>query len=230
MINNNSLAIIPARGGSKRIPRKNIRPFCGKPIIGYSIEAALKSGLYSEVMVSTDDDEIAEIARSFGAEVPFMRSDEASNDFAGTAEVLAEVLQQYINKGRRFDFATCIYPTSPFVTVNALSESFELLEKNKYDVVFPVIRYSYPIQRSLRFVHNKIEMLWPENYPKRSQDLEPVFHDAGQFYSFSVEYMLAKQRLFSNNSGAIIISELEAQDIDNLEDWKLAEVKFKMLF
>jgi len=226
----NNVAIITARGGSKRIPRKNIRPFCGKPIIAYSIDAALKSGLFDEVMVSTDDAEIAEIAKKAGAKIPFMRSAANSNDFAGTAEVICEVIQSYRDLGKNFARGCCIYPTAPFISPELLKEGYELLDSQKFEVVFPVIQYSYPIQRSLRLSPTlKAEMLWPENYPKRSQDLEPVFHDVGQFYWFNSDSMMRDKKLFADNAGAIKINELLAQDIDNEDDWKLAEIKFTLL-
>lgn len=226
----NIVAIITARGGSKRIPRKNIKLFSGKPIIEYSIRAAIESGLFNEVMVSTDDNEIAEVALKAGAKVPFFRSAENSNDFAGTAEVICEVIETYKSLKQVFNKGCCIYPTAPFISADLLKAGFKLFETNKFDVLFPVIQYSYPIQRSLRVLNGlKSEMLWPENYTKRSQDLEPVYHDVGQFYWFDADIMLNKQRLFTDNSGVIIINELMAQDIDNEEDWKLAEIKYSML-
>lgn len=228
---NNTVAIITARGGSKRIPKKNIRPFCGKPIIEYSIHTALESGLFDEVMVSTDDAEIAEVARKAGASIPFFRSAENSNDFAGTAEVICEVINTYAANGRAFEQGCCIYPTAPFINTEVLKNSYQLFKDNNFDVVFPAIKYSYPIQRSLRVLPGeKAEMLWPENYPKRSQDLEPVYHDVGQFYWFNAEKMLEKKKLFTDHTGVVKISELMAQDIDNEEDWKLAEIKYQLLF
>lgn len=226
----NIVAIITARGGSKRIPRKNIKPFSNKPIIEYSIQAALNSGLFNEVMVSTDDKEIAEIAMKAGAKVPFFRSKENSNDIVGTAEVICEVIETYRSLNRFFNKGCCIYPTAPFISAELLKEGYDLFETCKFDVLFPVIQYSYPIQRSLRVLPNlKAEMLWPENYPKRSQDLEPVYHDVGQFYWFNTDAMLVKKRLFTDNSGVIVINELMAQDIDNEDDWKLAEIKYSLL-
>jgi len=227
MFKEENLAIIPARGGSKRIPRKNIKPFLGKPIIAYSIEAAINSGLYSDIMVSTDDEEIAEVSIKYGANVPFFRSKENSNDFAGTAEVINEVINEYEKVGKKYKSISCIYPTAPFINPTLLKESFELLNNNAFDIVFPVLKYSYPIQRSLEFKNNNLVMLWPENYTKRSQDLKPIYHDAGQFYTFSKDYMVKANKLFSDKSGGIIISELLAQDIDNEDDWKLAELKYK---
>lgn len=224
-----SIAIIPARGGSKRIPKKNIKPFLGKPIIQYSIGAAMRSELFDEVMVSTDDIQIAEISKSLGAKVPFMRSKENSNDYAGTADVILEVLDKYEENGNIFDYCCCIYPTAPFITSEKLKESFEIFKVKDYDSLFPVVKYSYPIQRSYKFVNDKISMVWPENYSQRSQDLEQFYHDAGQFYWLKVEKFIEKKQIYTDNSGAIVFSELEAQDIDNEEDWRLAEMKYKLL-
>jgi N-acylneuraminate cytidylyltransferase len=226
---NKTVAIITARGGSKRIPKKNIRSFAGKPILLYSINAALESGLFDEVMVSTDSEEIAEIAIKGGAKVPFFRSEPNSNDFAGTADVIAEVINTYKNQGILYDKGCCLYPTAPFVTPDLLKKGYDLLIDKKFDIVFPVTRYSYPIQRSLRVsAGKKAEMLWPENYYSRSQDLEPVYHDVGQFYWFDSNYILQSNKLFGENAGVIEISELMCQDIDNEEDWKLAEIKFAL--
>ena len=224
-----SIAIIPARGGSKRIPKKNIKDFLGKPIIAYSIETAIKSKLFDEVMVSTDDMQVAEISKLLGAKIPFMRSKENSNDYAGTADVLVEVLKEYKNRNINFDYCCCIYPTAPFITPEKLKESFELFKVKDYDSLFPVVKYSYPIQRSYKFLNDKISMVWPENYSKRSQDLEQIYHDAGQFYWLKLEEFIKKKQIYNDNTGTIILSELEVQDIDSEEDWKLAEMKFKLL-
>lgn len=222
-----SLAIIPARGGSKRIPRKNIRIFNGKPIISYSITAAVDSGLFDEVMVSTDDAEIASTAKNLGAKVPFLRSLENSSDTAGTAEVILEVLKEYEKSGEKFEQVCCIYPTAVFIDPKILKEAHSKL--SQYDSVFPVTQYSYPIQRSLRIHANgNAEMLWPENYSKRSQDFEPVFHDAGQFYFLRIEKFRIERKLFLKNSSAIVRSGLDVQDIDNESDWALAEIKHKL--
>lgn len=225
----NRIAIIPARGGSKRIPRKNIRDFLGKPIIAFSIEMALSTGLFEEVMVSTDDEEIAEVARRYGAKTPFLRSPAASNDFATTASVLLEVLREYETGGQTFDYACCLYPTAPLVKATTIQEAFELLTSKRRDTVFPVLRYSYPIWRSLKMKGDKATMNWPEHLNTRSQDLPASFHDAGQFYWLHIRAFLEKQVLFTDNTGAIELSELEVQDIDNLTDWKLAELKYCLL-
>lgn len=223
------LAIITARGGSKRIPRKNIKDFLGFPIIKYSIEAALQAGCFDEVMVSTDDIEIADIARHYGAEIPFLRSQENSNDYAGTSEVIEEVLLEYKKLCREFDYCCCIYPTAPLVSVRKLIEGYDLLKKSCADSVVPVVRFSYPIQRALKIENGKLKMLWPENLNARSQDLMPAFHDAGQFYWLRVNNFLKNKELFSENSFAIEIPESEVHDIDNEEDWKIAEIKYKRM-
>lgn len=223
------LAIIPARGGSKRIPRKNIKPFLGKPIIAYSIEAALKSNLFDEVMVSTDDLEIREIAIKYGAKVPFLRSEENANDYATTLAVLNEVLDAYKTRGKTFDYGICIYPTAPFVSSNLLMKAFHKLKNQKLDCVFSVLKYSFPIQRAMRVnVEDKIEMIDASNINVRSQDLEPSYHDAGQFYAFNIDTFIKEQKLWTTNTGCIEISELEAQDIDTETDWKLAEIKYRL--
>lgn len=223
------IAIITARGGSKRIPRKNIKDFLGKPIIAYSIEAALASNLFDEVMVSTDDEEIAQVARSFGASVPFLRSSSTSDDFATTAEVLREVLASYKAVGKEFTYACCIYPTAPFVNAEALTKAYTLLIDKALDSVFPIQRFSFPIQRALVFKDNKLTWLQPENATKRSQDLETTYHDTGQFYFFDVVAFLSSGSLLTKNSSGIEIAEMEAHDIDTEEDWKVAEFKYLQL-
>ena len=224
------LAIIPARGGSKRIKGKNIKPFLSKPIISYSILSALESNLFDTVMVSTDNEEIADVARSFGAEVPFLRSPENSNDHASTVDALLEVLDNYHEKGQSFPLACCIYPTAPFVDAALLNEGYSLLKKYNYDSTFPVIQYSYPIQRALRVdKESRVSMLHPEHLLSRSQDLESTFHDSGQFYWFRPEILVEKRSLWTDNTGVFPISELRAHDIDTYEDWKIAEFKYKLL-
>jgi pseudaminic acid cytidylyltransferase len=222
-----SVAIIPARGGSKRIPHKNIKDFLGKPIIAYSIEAALKSGLFDEVMVSTDDAEIASVASSFGASVPFMRSAQTSNDYATTADVIREVLDCYLKSGKSFDLFCCLYSTAPFVTQNNLKEAFSKLEE--FDSVFTVVRYSYPIQRSLNVRDGKVGMNHPQFKDSRSQDLEASYHDAGQFYFAKTDAFFKEKTLWGSNTGALILPELQVQDLDTETDWKLAEMKYKLL-
>jgi len=221
-----NLAIIPARGGSKRIPRKNIKPFLGKPIIAYSIEAAINSKLFDEVMVSTDDVEIMKIALEYGASVPFLRSDENSDDFATTADVLIEVIKRY---SEPFEHACCIYPTAPFVNFEDLNKAYRVLIQNDFNSVYPIVRFSYPIQRSLKVQSTKVKLVWPEYLNSRSQDLEPRYHDAGLFYWFNVEQFMNTQHIMTENSGFIEIDELHVQDIDNEIDWKLAELKHQLI-
>lgn len=228
-MSNKNLCIIPARGGSKRIPRKNIKNFMGKPIIAYSIQAAIQSNLYDEVMVSTDDDEIAKISRDYGAKVPFMRSETNADDFATTMDVLLEVVKEYQNLGGEFDYICCIYPTAPFVTSTQLINAYGKLTKEEFDVVFPVVPFNYPIQRSLKMENSKLQFFFPEFENARSQDLQGAFHDAGQFYFLKLSSLLKQKTLFSKNTGAIILNELEAQDIDNETDWKIAEIKYEFL-
>lgn len=225
-----NLCIIPARGGSKRIPKKNIKDFLGKPIIAYSIEAAINSGLFDEIMVSTDDEEIALVAKEYGANVPFLRSNENADDFATTAAVLIEVIEQYNNEGKFYDYACCIYPTAPLIKVAKLKMGFEKLKNYRLNTVFPAVAFSYSIWRSLQKTsEHKFKMVWPENLNKRSQDLEEVYHDAGQWYWFDVENFKKSLKLFGDNSSCIILEATEVQDIDNLTDWKLAELKYELL-
>ena len=224
-----AVAIITARGGSKRIPRKNIREFCGKPILAYSINAALSAGIFDTVMVSTDDNEIAEIARSYGAEVPFMRSEATANDYAATNDVVKEVLDTYAKHGECFDVACCIYPTAPFLTGETLKKAVELLEENKADSVIPVVRFGFPPQRSVVVEEGMLQFRWPEYMFSRSQDLQPFYHDAGQFYCMRTESFLAENRLFMTKTVPLELSEMEVQDIDNEVDWKLAELKYQLI-
>ena len=222
-----NLAIIPARGGSKRIPRKNIRPFFGKPVISYAIEVALSSELFNEIMVSTDDEEIANIAQQYGATVPFFRSEKNADDFATTAAVLLEVLYEYQKSGINYDLGCCIYPVTPLLTGDLIKKGHRMMMDHGYNAVFPVLRYSYPIQRSLKIKDGKISFIWPQHKSARSQDLSNAYYDAGQFYWFKVQEFLRNKGLLTNNTGALIISDMEAQDVDTLDDWKLAEFKYK---
>jgi N-acylneuraminate cytidylyltransferase len=223
-----TIAIITARGGSKRIPRKNIKSFMGKPIMAYSIEAAINSNVFDEVMASTDDDEIATIAKQYGAIVPFMRSPKTSDDYTTTAEVIKEVLEEYKKMGKNFDLACCIYPTAPFITAEKLSSAFQLLSNSDADSVLPVTRFSFPIWRSFKMEGNKIFYNWPEFAPKRSQDLSPAFHDCGQFYFLNVEPFMQTTKLVTDNTIGVEMPESEVQDIDTEEDWKIAEIKYDL--
>lgn len=223
------IAIITARGGSKRIPKKNIKDFLGKPIIAYSIEAALKSGIFDDVMVSTDSEEIAEIAINYGARVPFMRSEATSNDYAGTSDVLLEVLNKYKELGKDYKEFCCIYPTAPFITEKKLKESYELLQdENVYNVV-PMVAFSFPPQRGLVLRNGLTEPVDSVGIEQRSQDLEEVLHDSGQFYWCKTEEFCKNGNLLYNHTKPYIVPELEVQDIDNPSDWDLAEIKFKKM-
>jgi N-acylneuraminate cytidylyltransferase len=223
-----NIAIIPARGGSKRIPRKNIKFFLGKPIIAYSIEAAINSNLFDEVMVSTDDDEIASIALKYGAKVPFLRSEKNSDDFATTYEVIEETLINYKKQGKNFDYACCIYSCAPLIQIASLQEAFTVLKKNILDTVFPVVPFSFPIQRALRLKEEKLSFFHPEFALTRSQDLEFSYHDVGQFYFMNCEEVLKKKALLTDKTGTVVLDELLVQDIDNESDWMLAEFKYKI--
>lgn len=221
------IAIITARGGSKRIPKKNIKDFCGKPIIAYSIEAAISSELFDEVMVSTDSEEIAGIAKKYGASVPFMRSAETSNDYATTNDVLIEVFNEYKKRGQEFDIAVCIYPTAPFVTADKLRRAIDMVEKDGADAVTPVVQFSFPPQRAFIIRDNALEYQYPENASARSQDLEAVYHDCGQFYVMRPYNIL--HDVESTMTMPLIMKESEVQDIDTIEDWKIAEIKYKLM-
>lgn len=225
----NAIAIITARGGSKRIPGKNKKTFLGKPIICYSIEAALASGLFEEVMVSTDDEEIAAIAQEAGAVVPFMRSEAAANDYATTDDVLMEVLEEYEKRGKTFEYMACIYPTAPFVTADKLKNAMQVLIDNKASGVMPVVSFSFPPQRGMAVRNGRLEYCYPENAAKRSQDLETMYHDCGQFYCYQVEKYRACRGNLEDGYVPVIMPETEVQDIDNISDWELAEIKYKMM-
>lgn len=220
------VAIITARGGSKRIPRKNIKSFLGSPIIKYSIEASLNASCFDEVMVSTDDKEIADLAVSLGAKVPFMRTQKNSNDFATTAEVVSEVIEMYAEQNILFDYACCIYPTAPFVTSAKLEKAYKMLVDENAESVVPIVKFGFPILRSLKKIDKRIMMNWPEHTNTRSQDLEPAYHDSGQFYFLKIESFKEHKKLFTNNSIGYEMPESEVQDIDTEEDWKIAEIKF----
>lgn len=223
------LAIITARGGSKRIPRKNIKPFLGKPILAYSIEAALDSGLFDEVMVSTEDEEIAEIAKKYGAKVPFYRSEKTAGDFATTNDVLLEVLEEYKKLGREFEEACCIYPTAPFVTSGKLKKAMEEFAASDADTLIPVVAFSYPPKRSLVIREGRLVFQYPEFMDSRSQDLEAEYHDIGQFYLFRTEAFKRNKKLMIGNILPFVVDEMEVQDIDNESDWKIAEIKYQAM-
>ena len=226
-----NIAIITARGGSKRIPRKNIKNFCGKPIMAYSIEAALNSAIFDEVMVSTDDDEIAAMAKQYGANVPFMRSEDMSNDYAGTEDVLAEVLDRYDKMQKHFDIMCCIYPTAPFVTAEKLQRALDMLNISNADALTTVTAFSYPPQRAFVIQNGFLEYQYPQNIEMRSQDLETIYHDAGQIYFYNVNKFM-KNKMgggYELRKIPMILDETEVQDIDNLSDWELAEMKYRFI-
>lgn len=225
-----NVAIITARGGSKRIPKKNIKEFCGAPIITYSIQAALESGLFDEVMVSTDSEEIAELAEKYGASVPFMRSEDTSSDFATTADVILEVLSEYEKRGKKFDYACCIYPTAPFLTAEKLCVAMKQIKEKDAAQLTPVVAFSFPPQRSVVIdIDGRMRYKFPEYRQMRSQDLEKMYHDAGQFYIYKVSsYKNAKGKI-AQGMIPFILPESEVQDIDNEEDWKIAEMKYTIL-
>ncbi len=220
----NNLAIISARGGSKRIPGKNIRPFLGKPIIGYAIEAAQKSGLFSEIMVSTDEESIAQVAVDYGAKVPFLRSKENADDYAPLVNVVDEVVTKYRKMDHHFDNHCCILASSPLITPDLLKDAMVTLQEQNFNTVWPVVKYAYPVQKALKILNNKVEMFFPDLFMNRTQDFEAVYHDAGMFY-----FMKDNKNLMDNHRGAIIIDEIYTQDIDNESDWLLAEMKFKLI-
>ena len=214
-----NLAMITARGGSKRIPRKNIKEFCGKPILAYSIEAARSSGAFDEVMVSTDDPEIAGIAVKYGASVPFFRSEATANDYASTDDVIMEVLKTYEERGEHFDNFCCIYPTAPFVTGERLKQAMELLADS--DSVMPVVPFSYPPQRGLLISEEGfLKRQFPEYALARSQDLQKIYHDCGQLKEGTTDV---------KGQVPLVLTEMEVQDIDTLEDWEIAEIKYRRL-
>jgi pseudaminic acid cytidylyltransferase len=223
-----NVAVIPARGGSKRIPRKNIKPFCGKPMIAWSIEAALQSGCFGQVLVSTDDKEIADVARQYGAEVPFVRPAELSDDHTGTIPVIAHAIKQLTIQGAAPQQVCCIYATAPFITPQDIQRGLELLQANGCDYAFSVTSYPVPIQRAIRITQaGRIEMFDPEQFAVRSQDLEEAYHDAGQFYWGRSDAWLEGKALFSPDAVPVILPRHQVQDIDTPEDWLRAELMFK---
>ena len=222
------VAVITARGGSKRIPGKNKKDFLGRPIIEYSIQAALNAGIFDLVMVSTDDEEIAHIARRAGAQVPFMRSEKTANDFATTADVMDEVYLELKKLGKEYEMACCIYPTAPFITADTLKEAMKLLEVSQTDGVLPVVRFSFPPQRCVVVEEGYCHPKWPEFQQMRSQDLEPYYHDAGQFYCIRTQAFLKQHSMVMEKTVPFVLPETQVQDIDTKEDWVIAEMKYKL--
>jgi len=223
-----ALAIITARGGSKRIPHKNIKLFLGQPIIKYSIDTTLKSKCFDEIMVSTDDKKIAGISKKFGAKIPFLRSTKNSDDYATTSDVIKEVLSEYKKREIEFEYFCCIYPTAPFITAEKIKKALKKMKKNNADSIFPVVRFSYPIQRSLKIKNGRLKRIYPKYKKSRSQDLMPTYHDCGQFYWGKTKSFLKQGSILTDNTIGIETSELEMQDIDYPEDWKIAEMKYKI--
>ena len=226
-----ALCIIPARGGSKRIQRKNIIDFIGKPLISYSIAAIKEANIADTIMVSTDDPEIADVAKRFGADVPFFRTEELADDKTGIAEVLIDVVEQYRKTGMEFEFIICILASAPLIQKDNLVKAFDMLvNTEEIDSVCPVEPFSYPPQRSLVVRGGKLQMLYPENYFARSQDLEKQYHDCGQFFMFKTEALLRDKKLYTKNTLPLFLDEMESQDIDNFTDLEIAKLKYELLF
>lgn len=224
-----NIAVITARGGSKRIPHKNIKPFCGKPILAYSIEAAIQSGVFDEVMISTEDDEIAEIAQSYGAAFPFRRSEKTAGDHAMTIDVMTEVVESYQKKGIHPEMVCCIYPTAPFVTAEKLQRAYGAFMESGAQALIPIVKFSFPPQRCFVVNDGYVSFKWKEYELARSQDLEPYYHDAGQFYMLHTDAMMEQHTMLPEKTIPMVCDEMEVQDIDNLEDWKIAEIKYRTM-
>lgn len=222
------VAVIPARGGSKRIPRKNIKPFHGQPMIGWSIQAALQSGLFDRVIVSTDDEEIAGVARDFGADVPFMRPPSLADDHTGTGAVVCSALDWLMQNGDGYEACCCIYATAPFLTPERLREGWQALQTRGKAFAFSATSYAFPIQRAIRLTETGgVAMFWPEHRATRSQDLPPAYHDAAQFYWGLTEAWMSGVDAFSEAGTAVILPRTEVVDIDTPEDWEVAEQAFQ---
>lgn len=227
-----TLCVIPARGGSKRIPRKNIKNFCGTAMIARSIQTAQKSRLFDRIIVSTDDDQIAEVATLSGADVPFIRPEHLSNDYAGTIEVIAHAAQIIKEKdGVHYDYICCLYATAPFVTADNLHEAHKLIQTNHYDFTIPVTTFPFPIQRAVHLTDNGfLEAFSAENMTKRSQDLEEAYHDAGQFYFGTYDAWINTKNIWSQKIAPVFLPRYLVQDIDTQEDWIRAELMYKVLY
>ena len=225
-----NICVIPARGGSKRIPRKNIKEFNGKPIIAYSIEAALKSNCFDQVIVSTDDAEIAEVAKSFGASVPFMRPDELANDYANTIPVVKHAIEWFDDQVQAPSEVCCLYATAPFVRASTIRKAYEQMQSTQADYCFTATSFAFPIQRAIKVTaENQVEMFYPEYLETRSQDLEDSYHDAGQFYWGKAEAFKQQKSIFSKSATPYILPRYLVQDIDTLEDWEKAELMYKII-
>lgn len=229
--NKKSLAIIPARGGSKRIPRKNIKSFCGKPIIAYSIMAAQKAALFDRIIVSTDDNEIADTAIKLGADVPFIRPKNLADDYTTTIDVIKHAIKRLTDSNEIYDYTCCIYATAPFVRIRDLKDGYELLKNSHNNFAFPVTSFASSIFRALKLTQkNQLKMFWPEHLDTRTQDLPEAYHDVGQFYWGRTDAFLKNRSIFESDSSPIIIPRHLAQDIDTPEDWEQAELIYKTLF
>lgn len=223
------IAIITARGGSKRIPKKNIKEFYGKPMLAYAIEAAKGAGIFDEIMVSTDSEEIADVAKKYGALVPFMRSECTSNDFATTYDVIEEVLTEYKKAGKVFDELCCIYPCVPFLTSKSLCDAYKFMKESGGDALQPVCKYPVPIEWAMKIQNGILVPNDREAQKIRSQDLTPKYYDAGMFYFCKTDVMINERTLIPSNTSGYVIDESECQDIDTPDDWKMAEMKYKLL-
>lgn len=222
------VAVIPARGGSKRIPRKNVKPFCGRPMIAWSIEAARESGCFDRILVSTDDREIAELALHYGAEVPFLRPAQLADDHTGTGAVLCHAIEWLGERGELPELVCCLYATAPFVLPEDIGRGLALLEEKGCDFAFSVTSYPFPIQRAIRITpEGRVQMFHPEQFQTRSQDLEEAFHDAGQFYWGRAEAWLSQKPIFGPGSVPVLLPRHRVQDIDTEEDWQRAELMFQ---
>lgn len=224
------LAIVPARGGSKRVPRKNIKAFGGQPMIYWPIAAAIQSGCFDRILVSTDDPEIAEVAKKNGADVPFIRPAELSDDHIGTMPVIAHAIRWQNDHGLQVSEACCIYATAPFVQARDLQRGLQIMNESGADYAFSVTTFPFPIQRAIRITKSqRIEMFQPEHFNTRSQDLEEAWHDAGQFYWGKAAAWLSNEPLFGSRSAPVMLPRYRVQDIDTLEDWLRAELMLKCL-
>lgn len=224
-----SIAIIPARGGSKRIPKKNIKLFCGEPIIKYSIENALSSDAFEEVVVSTDDERIAELAASYGATVPFLREQSLSDDYSTTGQVIFDVIQRLESCGKRYNYCACVYPTAPFMSAKKIKEAMDRLIQSDANEIITVVKYSSPPQRAFYYDNKNIIRKWPQYANSRSQDLEPLYFDAGQFYGYKTSAYLQSKGDILEGIIPYVLLPTEVQDIDNIEDWQLAEMKYQFM-
>ena len=224
-----NVAIIPARGGSKRIPGKNIKLFLGKPIIAYSIETTLKAGIFDKVIVSTDSEEIASVAREYGAETPFMRPAELADDFSGTTEVIAHAIKWFQEKGDQINLACCVYATSPFLDSDTIIKGMRILEETNKQYSLTVTHFPSSIHRALKIGNNQLDMFWPENFNVRSQDLDEAYYDAGQMYCGKPKAFIDGLSFFANYSAPIILPNYLVQDIDTLDDWRTAELMYKAI-